>query len=304
MELFGEWARAQGLGPESYHDPAMAPARKRAGQRALNDIKALHSTNPKYSFAEESQQAVIEECGVDVLNVGGTYVRGLDNRRVRLLDGREMVSVEEFVRRHLERQGYSVIPLESRPFHVLFGIYMWLLIEDPVDPQGRMIAFGDRTAFDLGLPSELIWMRLPEDFGTTAYVNRRSTEIDRHLAPDFPDELEWLFDYWLDGSKEFRQYLWAHRPEDVETARQLVHVLPADMICDILRYLVSNYWGRYLGWPDLLAYRGSEVLFVEAKSSRDRLSDDQKAWIRGNSERLGLPFAIVKVHRKATVDLA
>ncbi len=83
----------------------------------------------------------------------------------------------------------------------------------------------------------------------------------------------------------------------METARQLIKILPPETVCQILRYLVNDYWGRYLGWPDLLAYRDKEYFFVEVKSSRDKLSPDQKDWIRGNYEELKLPFKMVKVHR-------
>jgi hypothetical protein len=78
-------------------------------------------------------------------------------------------------------------------------------------------------------------------------------------------------------------------------------VLPAFTLIAILRYLVQNYWGRYLGWPDLLAYRDSEVRLVEVKSSGDKLSEDQKRWIADNHEMLKLPLAILKIHRKRVI---
>jgi hypothetical protein len=59
---------------------------------------------------------------------------------------------------------------------------------------------------------------------------------------------------------------------------------------------------RFCGWPDLLAYKGDEYFFAEIKSSGDKLSEDQKDWIRGNYEILGLPFKLVKIHRRKIVD--
>jgi hypothetical protein len=44
-----------------------------------------------------------------------------------------------------------------------------------------------------------------------------------------------------------------------------------------------------------------DLLFSEVKSSGDRLSEDQRAWIKLNAEHLGLPFEIVKVHRSRRV---
>ena len=65
----------------------------------------------------------------------------------------------------------------------------------------------------------------------------------------------------------------------------------------------DDYWGRYLGWPDLLIYRGAEYRMVEVKSSSDKLSDDQKRWIRDNHEILKLPFKLVKLRKKEVRDL-
>jgi hypothetical protein len=67
---------------------------------------------------------------------------------------------------------------------------------------------------------------------------------------------------------------------------------------------VSDYWQRYLGWPDLLIHREGEVCLVEIKGSGDTLSVDQRGWIAGNAELLQLPFKIVKIHRRQTIDMS
>ncbi|MCC6479871.1 MAG: VRR-NUC domain-containing protein [Sphingomonadaceae bacterium] len=40
-----------------------------------------------------------------------------------------------------------------------------------------------------------------------------------------------------------------------------------------------------------------EFVFVEVKSSSDRLSEDQKRWITDNSNCLKLPFRLAKIHK-------
>ncbi len=94
-----------------------------------------------------------------------------------------------------------------------------------------------------------------------------------------------------------RQYLWAHRQGDLERARQLLRILPAVSTVQMLKYLIEDYWGRYLGWPDLLAWQGDEFLFVEVKLSPDKLSDQQRRWVEQNQARLHLPFKLAKIHR-------
>lgn len=123
--------------------------------------------------------------------------------------------------------------------------------------------------------------------------------IEEHLAQLLPerDELLWTFDYWRPMSADLRQYRWAHREEDVDRARKLVEILPPRTVIAILLYLVDDYWGRFLGWPDLLLHRPDAFRFVEVKSSSDKLSQEQKHWIAENHDRLHLPFAIAKIHR-------
>jgi hypothetical protein len=105
-----------------------------------------------------------------------------------LSDG-ALVSAEEFAERHFTAKGYQVIHSESRPFHALFGIYMFLLIQDPGDPRNRMVTFGSRTAFDTKTKAPPIWTSLPEDFGTSGYYTHRRRQIRKHLSS--LDESDW-----------------------------------------------------------------------------------------------------------------
>ena len=302
MELFAEWAKAHGVSPEEVASPEAAAARKEVAEQVLQEIKQLHETTPKYAFREESQSEIIQKYRIEVLDLKGAYEKVKEGEKARILDAGEPVSSEEFVCRHFSHKGYQSILVESAPFHALFGLYMWLVIQDPSDPQLRIVGFGDRTSFDAGLPSRQIWTHLPDDFGTPGYGRRRVAAIQEHLSPYMHDrdELKWLFDYWLADSEPLRQYLWAYREEDIETARRLIQILPPELICIILRYLVDDYWHRYCGWPDLLVYRKSEFFFAEVKSSGDKLSENQKNWIRDNDKVLKLPFKLAKIHRASS----
>ncbi|RZB31071.1 MAG: hypothetical protein SRB1_01850, partial [Desulfobacteraceae bacterium Eth-SRB1] len=180
------------------------------------------------------------------------------------------------------------------------GIFMWLLIQDQSDPKVRVVGFGDRVAFEQGIAGKQIWTCLPEDFGTHGYAMRRATAIDEHFAflPEQKEELLWVFDYWVEPSAILRQYLWAHHPQNVTKAIEIVSILPVDVTRRILRYLVGDYWKRYCGWPDMIVHNQDEFFFAEVKSSKDKLSEDQKNWIRGNSAELHLPVKLVKIHKR------
>jgi hypothetical protein len=64
------------------------------------------------------------------------------------------------------------------------------------------------------------------------------------------DELIWQFIYWLEYSNDLRQNLWAHQEGDIATGYTLLSVLSVQDVKNILRYLIKDYWKRYLGWPE------------------------------------------------------
>ena len=131
------------------------------------------------------------------------------------------------------------------------------VIQDATDPHNRKWGVLDCRAVDTGMLGKVIWTRLPDDFGKRGYGVRRAEAIKKHLSAVIcePRELQGLFDLWLTPSEDLRLYLGAHRNEQIQVARQLINILPAVAIIEILRYLVEDYWGRYAGWPDLLVYR-------------------------------------------------
>ena len=297
-ELFEEWRRGQEGEVNEWGTKAIE-VKDGLHKLALEEIKALHLASPKYSYSRVSQEETIRKYSVEVMSLQGQYVREEGQKKARVMDEGEAVPVEEFVRRHFERNGHQALIVESRPFHVLFGVFLFLLIQDPADPEVRMVMFGDREAFEKRQPKREITTYLPSDFGTSGYGVRRALEIKDFFA-DFPNDREeiiWHFDSSLEISGNFRQYLWAHDREDIAKARLLLDVLPVETIRHILRYLVDDYWGRYLGWPDLIVIRESEFKFVEVKSANDKLSDDQQRWIGDNRSILGFQFIIAKVRQ-------
>lgn len=298
IPIFADWAKNQG-----YADWTKALMKHQDILHAIEkdvvkEIKEMHEQLPKYTYLEESQEDVLIKNNVEIVKLEGTYIK--TDTGLTILDGKDLCSPEEFSARYYRRHGYEVLFTESIPFHVLFGVFFWKLIQDPSDPMQLIKSFGDRTAFETKEKGKSITTYLPQDFGSVNYGIRRSKAIEKHIAiiPKSITELIWLFDFWIEPSKDLRQYLWAHRPKDISTAHELLSIVPIDYLIKILSYLIRDYWGRYCGWPDLLVYRKNEILFVEVKSSHDKLSEDQKNWIRGNHNELHLPFKLVKIHKK------
>jgi hypothetical protein len=239
-----------------------------AYEQALVEIKQLHARNPKYVFDNVSQQQVFVRCCVEILDLKAQYVSGIHGRAQLVVNG-QTLGVEAFVCNYLASLGYNTLFCESKPFHVLFATLLWSLIQDPADPKLRTVGMADRTASP-DRPRPLWWLR-PEDFGTAGYGQRRELEISAYLKDVLPDtraRLVEFFDNSLEPSWFLRTYLWADEPSAIDTARELLKFLAPTTIKSALRYLVDSYWANYVGWPDLIAYRGSELFFAEVKSSR------------------------------------
>ncbi len=298
-QRFAEWVDQQGFRDIQSAQKSNSDVYKKISRDVINEIKELHNRAPKYIYQEKSQEEVIKENNVQIVRVDANYLNHSERKVSISLEG-QIYTPETFSALYYNRQGYDTLFVESRPFHVIFAVFMWLLIQDPTDPLVNIIGFGDRIAFDHGEKGKTIWTHLPSDFGTSGYARRRVEAIKKHFAiiPLEKRELLWVFDYWVEPSFDLRQYLWAHDPQDVEQARKIVSLLPISATLAILRYLTNDYWHHYLGWPDLLVYRPDDYFFVEVKSSKDKLREDQKTWIQGNHSELHLPFKLLKIHRK------
>lgn len=275
-------------------DGKWSKAERETIERAVvEEIKVRHAKRPKYAYLEQSQESVIKATNTEIIVVPAKHI-AQPNAGVMIESTAGLVSPESFAEQYFYDRGYQCIHCESRPFHALFAIYMFLLIQDPEDPLNRTVGFGSRTAFDQKIKdASPIWTLLPQDFGTAGYFRRRRKAIGRHLATI--DDTDWLFDYWAGTSDHLREYLWAHDPAVIEKARRIRSILGLANLRKVLVYLVGDYWRNYCGWPDLLVFRQGEFFFVEVKSSKDKLSEDQKRWMLDNQKHLGFGFKILKI---------
>jgi len=227
---FSDWLKALNQNKKVYDD---------IEREVVDEIKKLHQFSPKYIYTEESAEQVLTKYKIENIRFDGTYKK-VENG-ITILDGKIPCSPEEYVARYFERLGYETLFTESSPFHALFGILLWLLIQEPCDPNLRIRGFGDRNAFEAKEKANTIMTLLPLDFGASGYSLRRAEAIDQYIAnlPKSKEELIWTFDYWIKPSTELRQYLWAHRPADVAKARKIISILPVDATKKILRYLLD-----------------------------------------------------------------
>jgi hypothetical protein len=322
QQSFLAWCQEQGLAllgengrPLIGYLAKEHPAEYDAYQRSvLEKYRAIHAADPLYDTARESDVDLLARHHVPVEEVRAWYVTPTQGRVLVAPEGstepNDAVGVEEYVARRLRGTGREVLFCESKPFHTLFATLMWPWVSDIIDPLLEPHGFGGRDG--IGADERgLIWIMMSGDFGKPHHAIRRRDALDRHLAtiPDDPDDLREMFDICLEGSRGLRQYLWVYTDDDAKQARDLLAVIPPNDLKTILRYLAGDYWHRYLGWPDLLTWRNSpqgpgDLLFVEVKSSSDKLAEDQRSWIEGNTVHLKFSFRVVKVHRTGRLTAA
>lgn len=270
--------------------------RKKIEKEVIDEIKLQHKINPKYEYNEISQADIIKKTKTKVILVNAEHIH-TEDRNVKIRDKNKIFTVEEFASNYFRNQGFEVLETESVPFHVLFGIFMFLVIQDPEDEKNQIVQFGSRNDFDLGQQQEgIITTTLPKDFGSSLYYERRKNLIQSHL--NTLEDINWLFEYWLEHSSDFRQYLWAHRKKDIEKAKKVMSILGLENLRKVLNYMAMDYWKNFCGWPDLLVFKDKEFFFVEAKSSKDKLSEDQKNWLLGNHEHMGFKVKIFKIGKQ------
>jgi VRR-NUC domain len=244
----------------------------------------------------------LEKCDFEILSLDGTYVKTPNARRVFVQDEDGTCTVEEYACRHLRRCGYRAVTFENEPMFTLFGALMWPVIQDKRDRRCATVGVINRSVVDTEIGG-LTWTRLPRDFGKPEYFLRRVVAIEKHLAAlsDRPERLKQVFESWLGASESLRHYLWGHRSEHIQVARQLLDLVPHEMIVTTLRYLIEDYWGRRSGWPDLMVSSETDFFLAEVKSAGDKLGTNQQRWVRDNQARLNFPFKLIEVRRLATV---
>ncbi|MBA2649463.1 MAG: hypothetical protein H0U75_07705 [Legionella sp.] len=182
--------------------------RKKIKKEVIAKIKTNHNLKAKYQYTEQSQSQIIKRTNTEVILINAEYVnRELPKAQIKV--GNNYFDVDQFGINYFRSKGFEALKVESIPFHVIFGVFMWPVIQDQYDENIKLVSFGNRADFDIGIKqSRSIETILPQDFGRPNYYFRRKKIIYQYISK--LDKLNELFDLWLVQSDPFRQYLWAH----------------------------------------------------------------------------------------------
>ena len=75
MELIATWTNAKDSIAIGVDETKVEALDQRAEEQALEEIKALHASTPKYRFNDESQAEIIQRYSVNIINLKGVYLR-------------------------------------------------------------------------------------------------------------------------------------------------------------------------------------------------------------------------------------
>lgn len=158
-QRFLAWCRSQGLPfPDKPNGKSFDEYRTQFGdtyaaieQEVFAELRTLHETAPIYDTTEPSSGAILSACRVNVRDIRACYVKPTVDRVLVLPengtdpDAAVGVGVEDFVAAQLKADGRQVMFCESRPLHALFGVMMWLWVQDINDPQSQAQVLEDGT---------------------------------------------------------------------------------------------------------------------------------------------------------------
>ncbi|KAM5569850.1 fanconi-associated nuclease 1 [Rosa sericea] len=240
----------------------------RAGSRVALQRRVLRLGKPPRrwktpSFAESVKRKIME------VNVQGRPLNCAIGTKSRFYgeDG-EQCGVEQLaLQYYAEEGGWQGVHTESGIWLTIFGLLMWDIIFSNVPNVFR-------TRFQTA----------PLDLETESFYLVRKNQIESHLQKihDGMAEEILITSWELHEGTACRGVNWGRH--SLSELRAAVTCIGGPCVAAFCRHLAQDYRSWSSGMPDLLLwrfhgkYRG-EAKLVEVKGPRDRLSEQQRAWL-------------------------
>ena len=187
------------------------------------------------------------------------------NGKLRYLHDCKALSVEDYVIEYYKKSGWIGYHSENLILTSIFGILMWEFLY-----------------FDLPFVFQTSAQKAPLDFRSNDFYIRRKEVYKRLINLYKTSEIALSF---IENYEKYKNQasLFVHWPA-IETwglafVTQVVDALSFGLV-NVLKVLAKDYRHNSSGMPDLILVNKTEVKFVEVKSHNDRLSDQQKMWIK------------------------
>ena len=193
----------------------------------------------------------------------------------------ELCSVEELVLQYYAKDGWRGLHTESSIWSTLFGLFFFDVIFSPLE-----------DAFHHELQDA------PLDFENWGFYCRRESEILQILQSLRNGEFKTLLDSaFLHEGTNVAGLQWG-----LYTKEELLiccNGVGGHFLAEIFSILVKDrHW--LAGLPDLLLMKDGKGILCEVKGPRDKLSDQQKAWLLCLHKKLGIEVIVCYVRETET----
>jgi Fanconi-associated nuclease 1 len=185
--------------------------------------------------------------------------------KLRYLHNCNPVTVEEFVLEHYKSAGWTGFHSENTILTSIFGVLMW-----------------EYLYHDLPFVFQTSVQKAPLDYRSEDFYKKRKEIFKKLKNHQKTSELSEIF---LKNFEKYRNQgslfvnwnileLWG-----LDFLLKVVKTLGPSLF-PVLKSLSKDYRHHSSGMPDLLLLKENKVKLVEVKSQNDRLSDQQKMWIK------------------------
>ena len=239
--------------------------------------KKQHKINPLYEYNELSQDEFLKKVDVSIRKIEAKHKIKDDKGYWEGKNG-ELLTPEGIAKEYYESLGFEVYYCERKIISTLVGAFLWTPINDPEDDRLEFFGIGSRGKYSKNKNSEILWMMLPRDFGSYEFFLRKKENFLEWIELIKSNPLIGQYDYFLECSKNLREYLWVYNTESENITRKFLEVVPDNITIKLILWGIEHFWDRQTGWPDLFLVKEKEFLFVEVKTPHDKLSPDQMNW--------------------------
>lgn len=187
------------------------------------------------------------------------------NGKLRYLHDCKALNVEDYAIEYYKKSGWIGYHSENLILTSIFGVLMWEFLY-----------------FDLPFVFQTSAQKAPLDFRSNDFYIRRKDVYKKLISLYKTSDISLSF---IENYEKYRNQasLFVNWPA-LETwglafVTQVVEALGFGLV-NVLKVLAKDYRHNSSGMPDLILVRDAEVKLVEVKSHNDRLSDQQKMWIK------------------------
>lgn len=266
-------------------------------RKAKETWKDNHEKNPKYDTKEPSQEHYIENIHAPIVEIqleSSKRKQGMKKVKQWIVDTTPFDTIESAVARYYENRGYKTWFCEMKLIASLIGVFG--LLAKNYDP-GIRLSYNHLTTHW----EERSWVKKDEllnnffQHGTREKYLKQELEVNNLLKVlSASNDLSFMFESLLRKEKttqrstipvtSLRERLGGEGEYSIKLTKDAIKNIPKKVINTMVDWAIKDYYARRGGWPDILCTKPKEYKFVEVKSPRDKIRQEQFEWFNWASE--------------------